>query len=415
MSEHPPTDPVYEGELEARLLDLLRSGSTSFEMIVMQAEGAYPTEVLAVLRKMERKGAVTEGRKELWRRTDSASETANGQLGADASFVCRDDADFPEAHPLDFDWRFGRRALELLTQRIGELDCAKVAVLGAPTLFKFLIDHGKTAHLFDRNEQITHYLAELGYKGVTHCDLFRFAPRSRFSCVVADPPWYLDHYRAFIQGGRRLLNPKGKILLSVLPRLTRPGADEDRSEILRFASERGFDLIRTEPTSLQYLSPPFEVEALKSEGLSVSPWRWGDLYTFVLTDRRVPEYRPEYSEEHQLWRTWRVGRSVVKVKWDGTHGQGAFDFQNVVGASGMRLRSVSRRSPLRSRINVWTSRNLVLHVSRPDLVCSALELLLEGHQNGDVATALMNAERLSEREVERLEVFLNVLINESKS
>ena len=162
MSEHPPTDPVYEGELEARLLDVLRSGPTFFEIIVMQAEGAYPTEVLAVLRKLERKGAVTEGRKELWRAYDSASETTNRQLGADASSVCQVDSDFPEAHPLDFDWRFGRRALDLLTQRIGELDCPTVAVLGAPTLFKFLIDHGKTAHLFDRNEQITRYLTEIG-------------------------------------------------------------------------------------------------------------------------------------------------------------------------------------------------------------------------------------------------------------
>jgi len=415
VSEHPPTDLVYEGKLAARLLYLLRTGPTSFGILVTQAEGAYPTEVLAVLRKLEGEGAVTEGRKELWTRTDSGWETSVRQPGADESTVCQDDSDFPEAHPLDFDWRFGRRTLELLDQRIGELDCVKVAVLGAPTLFKFLIDHAKAAHLFDRNEQITRYLTETGYKAVTRCDLFRFSPRSRFSCVVADPPWYLDHYRAFIEGGRRLLSPKGKILLSVLPRLTRPGAEEDRSEILRFASARGFDLVGTEPASLHYLSPPFEMEALKSEGLSVSPWRWGDLYTFVLTDHCVPEYRPEYSEEHQLWRTWSVGRSVVKVKWDGTHGRGAFDFQNVAGASGMRLRSVSRRSPLRSKINLWTSRNIVLHVSRPDLVCAALELLLEGHQSGDIATALMNAERLSERDVERLEVFLNVLINESKS
>ena len=415
MSEHPPTDLVYEGQLEAQLLHVLKTGPVDFRRLVVQAEGAYPTDVLAVLRKLESSGAVTEGQNQLWVRTDSASRPCVREAGADESAVCRDDSDFPEPHPLDFDWRFSRRTLELLDQRIAGLECARVAVLGAPTLFKFLVDHAKAAHLFDRNEQIVHYLTRVGYKAVTRCDLFRFSPRSRFSCVVADPPWYLDHYRAFTEGARRLLAPKGKLLLSVLPRLTRPCAELDRSEILRFASERGFDLVGTEPASLQYLSPPFEMEALKSEGLSVSTWRSGDLYTFVLTKRHVPEYRVDYSEEHKLWRTWSVGRSVVKVKWDGTHGRGRFDFQTVSGAGGMRLRSVSRRSPLRSKINLWTSRNIALHVSRPDLVCAALELLLEGHQCEDIAKGLMNAEQLSEPEVERLKEFLNILIDESKS
>jgi hypothetical protein len=414
VSEHPPTDPIYEEQLEARLLHVLKTGPASFRLLAERAEGAYPTDVLAALRKLERAGTLAEGQNKLWMRTDSTSQTTLANDGADESLVHWDDSDFPEPHPLDFDWRFGRRTLELLDQRIAELDCTTVAVLGAPTLFKFLVDHTKTAHLFDRNEQIVRYLTRIGYKGVTRCDLFRFSPREQFSCVVADPPWYLDHYRAFIEGARRLLVPKGKLLLSILPRLTRPYAEQDRSEILRFASDRGFDLVRTEFASLQYLSPPFEKEALKSEGLSVSSWRSGDLYTFVMTQRLVPEYRLDYSEEHQLWRTWNVGRSVVKVKWDGTHGRGSFDFQSVSAAGGVRLRSVSRRSPLRSRINLWTSRNIALHVSRPDVVCAALELHLEGHHADYIAMALMNAEQLSDREVERLKDLLRILADESK-
>lgn len=73
MSEHPPTDLVYEGQLEAQLLHVLKTGPTNFRLVVAQAEGAYPTDVLAVLRKLEAAGAVAEGQNQLWMRTDSTS------------------------------------------------------------------------------------------------------------------------------------------------------------------------------------------------------------------------------------------------------------------------------------------------------------------------------------------------------
>jgi hypothetical protein len=412
VTEHPPIDLAYETQLETQLLKILKAGPKRLQGLVAGSEGAYPTDVLAVLRRLEGNGNIRETEQNVWVRSGSEAESPESQRESGAS-PCVGDTQFPEPHPLDFDWRFAGCTLDFLDRRIEELTPASVAVLGAPTLFKRLVDRGRQAHLFDRNAQIVQFLERTGYHNVTQCDLFRYSPEARFECVVADPPWYLDHYRAFLGTAHDLLVSNGKLLLSVLPRLTRPSAEADRLEIMAFASQWGFDLVSAEPASLHYLSPPFETEALKTEGLNLATWRLGDLYTFVRSPREVVASKPEYSEDQQLWHTFNVGPTVVKVKWDGSHSQGSFDFKKVPGAGGTRLRSVSRRSSLRSGINLWTSRNIALHVSRPDLVCEALQLLVEDHNSGDVTTALMNAERLGSSEVERLNDLLAILINEA--
>ena len=74
-----------------------------------------------------------------------------------------------------------------------------------------------------------------------------------------------------------MLLPGKSLLISVLPHLTRPSADDDRAAIADFSSARGFDLLYKDPGRLEYVSPPFELEALKSEGLDLPTWRSGDL------------------------------------------------------------------------------------------------------------------------------------------
>jgi hypothetical protein len=411
--EHPPRDQLYESKLEAALLQLLQAGPRSFHSLVAHSEGAYPTDVLAVLRRLQQGGSVRETEDGNWSSRDSGLGMVGSQAD-EAVTASPSQTEFPEPHPLDFDWRFHTSTLGFLDRRLDELGPGSVAVLGAPTLFRYLADQGKCVHLFDKNVQIVEFLKNSGYEAVTHCDLFHYSPDARFECVVADPPWYLDYYLAFLATAGRLLVPEGKLLLSMLPRLTRPTAEADRGEIGTLSFQNGFDLVKTEPALLAYVSPLFESEALKAEGLDLPVWRSGDLYTYVRSSRAVVATHDLQSEENQLWRTFNVGPMIVKVKWDGSHKNGTFAFQKVSGAASMRLRSVSRRSPIRSRINLWTSRNLALNVTRPDFVCEGLELLLEGYGSGEAAAALMAAEKLSTAEVKDLNALFSILLNEAK-
>jgi hypothetical protein len=414
VNDRPQPEPAYDARLASHLLKLLEAGPRDLRFLIEEAQGAYPTDVVASLRELRRTGRARELAKAFWSSSESLAQTNGQQMVADET-LHEEESEFPEPHPLDFDWRFTRRTLERLESRMGACKAKTIAVLGAPTLFKYLSEQGKAVHLFDRSEQIISYLKRAGYNEVTQCDLFRYSAHNRFDFVIADPPWYLDHYRAFIEVARRMLFAGGNLFLSVLPPLTRPSAEDDRSAIVSFASQRGFDLIGTEPGLLGYLSPPFEQEALKTEGLNVPAWRFGDLYTLVLSERKVPKYEPDCTEEEQFWRTFPVGPTVVKVKWDGTHLSETFAFKNVSEMNDIRLRSVSRRSPVRSRINLWTSRNIALHVSRPDLTCAALQLLVEGHHSEDVAKILKEVEHMSPAEFDQLRDLLAILVKESRN
>jgi len=56
-----------------------------------------------------------------------------------------------------------------------------------------------------------------------------------FHAVIADPPWYTEHYKAFLVRAADILHDGGLLLLSVLPWLTRPSAIDDRRDILKYA------------------------------------------------------------------------------------------------------------------------------------------------------------------------------------
>ena len=109
-----------------------------------------------------------------------------------------------------------------------------------------------------------------------------------FDVVVADPPWYVDFYQAFVLRSSHILREGGALLLSMLPWLTRPGAVQDRAEVLSFASRAGFDLVDCQSARIGYQSPRFEQTALAVHGIFCRQWRYGDLYRFRKTNEPSP-------------------------------------------------------------------------------------------------------------------------------
>jgi hypothetical protein len=415
VNDSPPKEADYDERLASRLQDLLKLGPRHSRILIAEALGAYPTDVLASLRSLQRIGKAKEVAPDIWSSIDAQIPDVGFPQALDEFTACGEELDFPEPHPLDFDWRFSKRALEEIEKRLDPSTSKTIAVLGAPTVFKYLRNRGRPAFLFDRNAQIIAHLKREGYNEVTQCDLFRFSLNDQFDCVVADPPWYLDHYQAFIEAARRMLMPDGKLLISVLPPLTRPSAESDRSAIVGFAQERGFDLFCVDRAVLGYLSPPFEVASLKSDGIVMPVWRSGDLYTFVLARREQLDREVKSPDEEQGWQTFTIGRTVVKVKSDDIPSEMQFDFDNVSEMNDFRLRSVSRRSPSRAAINLWTSRNLALNLTRPDIACAVLQLLARGYSDGDAVTKLRETNQLSLSEFNKLRDLLALLIIESKT
>jgi hypothetical protein len=409
--DHPTLEPAYRAELVVRLLQELVEDPRTFENLVRASEGAYPSDVMSALRWLEAKDKVFLSQSGLWTRSpegDSVptNETSNGQPS-----LMQASNGLPEPHPLDYDWRFTYNTLAHLAGRLRASPVERVAILGAPTLYKYLADSGVVTWLFDKNPHVIQHFIAAEYPSVTQANLLEFPDfEAQFQWAVADPPWYPEHYAAFLTAARKLLVLGGKLLLSVLPRLTRPSASTDRIRILECAANLGFDLFDVELGSLHYASPPFEVEALRAEGLVVENWRAGDLYSFVLRSRE--DYcvnRIEASDEEH-WQTLQLGETTIKIKLERRSEPELFSYQPASCTSDLRLRSVSRRSPVRSRINLWTSRNIALMVSKPMAVADALDEIGKGRSPATTLAHVSHKYQLAETEKRRLREVIELLI-----
>jgi hypothetical protein len=412
-AEHPALDPAYREEIVLRIISELRNGPKSFQNLVESAEGAYPADVQSALHGLKAESQVSVSDSGLW--THLLAPRAVEEFRPHHPDRAEDRPDgLPEPHPLDFDWRFDRETLAALRRRLGVSGGEQVAVLGAPTLYRYLVDSGANATLFDRNPSVVQHLRNEGYSSVAECDLLQFPDfEAQYQCAVADPPWYTDHYQAFLNAARRLLVPEGKLLLSVLPRLTRPSAAKDRFSVLECAAELGFDLKEVSPAGLRYVSPPFEIEALKADGIVLKDWRSGDLFSFVLRSRPEERSKAPGPKAQEIWKTHHLGLTTVKVKIEKTASGQPFDYHPVSPSGNIRFRSVSRRSPARSNINVWTSRNIALGVSKPNVLDEALQRIGNRESCGDALASVTYEHQLSERELSKLSELLQLLFRDA--
>jgi len=414
-TDHPTLEEGYKAELMLRLARELLRGPCDFGWLLRRAEGAYPSDVLAALRQLEASGEICLTSAGDWKR-GGAPEAPARRWSKDAETAESAMSCLPEPHPLDFDWRFSARTLDTLHRSMNVSSDELVAILGAPTLYKYLVDSGARAELFDKNAQIVRGLKEGGYKSVTECDLFEFSANTpRFDWAIADPPWYIEHYRAFLEAGREILLPGGRMLMSVLPRLTRPSAARDRFEVVESAARLGFDLIGIWAGALHYDSPAFEIEALRAEDLVVGEWRTGDLFSFVMRSRAPrKDARRTKVKDTERWESIPLGKTTVKIKVEQSDSREPFDFKPASSTGSVKLRSVSRRSPARSRINLWTSRNVALTVTKPEMVAELLRKATSGGSASDALAVTAYEYQLSDKELDRLRLLMELLDSEAK-
>jgi hypothetical protein len=411
LVDHPTPEPDYTRAITLRLIrELSERGPLTFQDLVRAAEGAYPSDVLFTLHSLEKDGQISRLTFDRWSKGDAVSNDNAQAPSAPISSSLGQIDGLPEPHPVDFDWRFTDATLSDLEGYIHASSAARVAVLGAPTLFQRLSRSGVSVHLFDKNPQIVEHFRAVGNSSVSHCDLFKFSGfPSRFQWAIADPPWYLEHYCAFIAASSKILEVEGKLLLSVLPRLTRPSAPRDRLNIVEMAAKVGFDLIEVRPGALHYESPPFEVEALNAEKLALDDWRSGDIFCFSLRSRPLTQTDTQKPAEDDTWLAFQLGTTIVKIKDEQRQESEQFDYGPVSPSGSIRLRSVSRRSPVRSKINLWSSRNVALTVSKPVALVESLEKLRTGHSLKLTLATTAYEYQLSSREVDKLREVLELL------
>jgi hypothetical protein len=279
----------------------------------------------------------------------------------------------PPPHPLDYDWRFTLPTAERLR------DCCvrltepgdTIALLGTPTVLRGTAQapHGRRWVLLEASRASVDALSRVVPGAVLCCDLSRDElPCLSAQAVLADPPWYPEHARAFLWAASRLSQAGAAILLAQPPLGTRPGVLEERASLLAFARRTGLDPVAIRPGELTYLCPPFERNALRACGLGhavPATWRRGDLIEFRrAATPAAPRPSPAVAD------TWNeVVLRGVRIRFRaGQEAAGPADPQLLRIVDRDVLPSVSRRDPARGLVAVWTCGNKVFGCRSPGLL-----------------------------------------------
>lgn len=359
------------------ILSAIANGHTSMEGISDFCEGIYPPELEIVLSELVLKGHIIKADQNHYVPVKSVRRLALKRKEQQLPPL-------PHPHPLDYDWRFSHMSIDSLCTELMSLchSSSTLLLVGCPSIWLGMqqFEEPPKMILIDQNHAMISTLKQYSSNPGTNfiCHNLLLHPlenlRSCADIVVADPPWYLEHYRAFMLQAAISVQHMGHVYISLLPSNTRPDADDDRWSILEYARNLGFTLQSLQPKQLAYESPVFELASLQQTNTKLSKtWRKGDLLLFRRT-KELSSSQNYFEKVHDSlendWAEVTIGRNKIKLR-------GPFDdFVTAPDIASIEendiLASVSRRYEKRSQVDLWLWDNRVFKVDGRTALRNAL-------------------------------------------
>lgn len=408
---------LYQGRIRERLLSELAHGPANLHLLTTSCLGAFPTEIQHVVLGLTKSGEIVRREADVYslpgdrRRCRSVLNGASAQFAQSATELTT--CSLPAPHPANFDWRYTNWTRKYLWKQILRHSnvAESVALVCAPTLALSSEAKHRSTVLFDQNPEIVRRLTACltGHGQIVEHDLFNCAEgfSNSFSVLMADPPWYLDYYRAVLRRAQELLMPGGTLMLSLLPELTRPSAIDDRGKLARCARLAGFDIQEILPNALVYETPEFERRILDAVNVTwTRPWRRGDLGILKFArpkKRMLAVRRPAWDVRFD---SFFVGDREIKVRRRPDRST-MLQISIIRGDKNNTIGTVSRRSRRRFRIDIWTTDNVGYAVQRLPVVKHALVAMTKGMGTEESVRSTHRKYGLNEQEQEALRRLLN--------
>lgn len=383
----------FSENVDRWVLDSLRAGVSSMEHLIDILPGAYPIEVVGSLSRLAHRNLISEATRADIVRSALVARTF-------LSTSSRSAFGLPAPHPLDYDWRFTSHAVDDLLsicRRLGN----GIICLGAPTVFVAAMQAGSCseATFIDRNSAVIAHLASVHpLSQILRRDLLTDPlPTIKADVIVADPPWYVEHFRSFLWAATKMCAIGGYVVVSLPPRGTRPQVESELNSIYEWATQLGLRIQQLDEGRLCYETPPFERNALRAAGLHLNShgWRKGTLCVFRSV-RRCNVGRPNACPRAVNWTEATLHGTRLRFREDGRAGFGDPSLVSVV--SGDILPSVSRRHRLRGLADVWSSGNRIFRCCAPGVLRMIANALAKG-DNPAEAVAMRLAFPMSRRNI----------------
>lgn len=353
----PSADSRYIAALAAACEARLAAGVRRFDELVLELGGADPAAALVTLDGVASASGPYRDAAAAIADQARSGEAPEGPLPLP----------LPLPHPLDYAWPFSVSARDQLLAALAAATKPgdRIDYIGAPTLHAAACaEMPDRRHLLvDRDNRHIEAAGRWSNAQVLRADLLTRHPHREPSAAISvvDPPWYPDEANHFVAFAAQGLRVGGTLLLSFARELTRPGAAEDLQQVVAEATRHGLEEIMRSPAALRYMTPPFEFAALRAAGVECVPpeWRVADLIEFCRTRSCSVPLRPSAPDG---WTAADIGEVPFRVRADGPP-----TGRSLIGSlvPGDVLPSVSRRSPVRREVSLWTARNRVFASSDP--------------------------------------------------
>ena len=373
--------------IDELVLEAYEGGIERFDNILTSLPGVYPSKVMDSLKRLVSNRNLP--RRILSNAIKKTSICNQKSLEIDSVSSYHNKLkrlSLPIPHPLDYDWRFADRAINFLLEKCLELTdpSDKVILLGTPSILSKAMKKRfpRKIMLFEKGQAITDTLMRVAPKNcVFQCDLTTdLLPNLSAKAIVCDSPWYLEYIESFLWSAAQFCTINGYLLFSMPPAGTRPKVRQEWAIILEWANKLGFKLINILFDVLPYVSPPFEQNALRAEGLINIPaeWRSSNLALFIRKYKRGVPRPPSCSIDGNWSEEVSEG---IRIRFRCSNHLKLFEdptLQTIV--HGDILPSVSRWDGRRKFADIWTSGNRIYGCRGSGLLLIILRALTEGQK-----------------------------------
>lgn len=359
----------FEKWIDQSVAEALRLRVTDFSVLVDRLPGIYPAEILVSLRRLGMSHAGVNGMALALSRSATILHQIRSLSGSHTNLL--------PPHPLDYEWRFSRVAVEVLVETCNSCTPpdAPIALVATPTIVASPEARfgGRIVTYFGIDTDVLRALGPPAWlAGLVDVNLLkRPSNAGTFATVIMDPPWYEEYVQRFLWFAGQITRAGGTLLLAMPPDGTRPDIVGENLRLLAWCRELGFEREAMALARLPYEMPPFERNALRAmDILNIHPtWRKADMWRL----RKLRSVSPAWPGDvaYSPWSEHRFGSVRIRINHDAPS-QGEDPRLRSLIANDV-LPSVSRRDRRRDEARVWTTGNRIFACDAPKILSAVVD------------------------------------------
>jgi len=362
---------------EKTVVSALDEGVSSISDLIDAADGAFILEIYNVLKKIVTESCDSDNNKDISIAKKILKEFTNKFNTVEYKKQTERINYLPIPHILDSDWRFTSQTTKYLGEYVKKLlkPQSNLILIGVPSLF-LLLNENKTlidsaTLLIERNNIARNFT---GNPNIICGDVRNVRLYNCSDAILCDPPWYIEATKYFLDSAQAMLKKDGVLLMIVPPKGVRPSVEEEYKQLIEYAAERKLNFSKILNNSLNYVTPPFEINTLKNEGITSFPldWRKGSIMIFTKEqDTALSSELPTENKQTE-WLDSEIQNIRFKVR-DYVDPDQKKPIDHL--CKNDIYPTVSMRLELKNNVNIWTSGNRVYRCKTPVLFRMTLAMV----------------------------------------